>query len=57
MKEHAMIETATNARIAQAYRAAHAERGAVFAAIVTWLFKKRTVPLSQSALTEPSRCA
>ncbi|PSL20935.1 hypothetical protein [Shimia abyssi] len=52
-----MIEVATNTRTAQAYRAAHAERSAVFVAIFGWIFRKRHVPLSRVALTEPPRCA
>lgn len=52
-----MIETAHTARIQQAYARAHQERGEIFAKILGWIFGNRHVPLGQTVLTEPSRCA
>ncbi|MBO9406401.1 hypothetical protein J7399_03085 [Shimia sp. R9_1] len=55
--ENAMIETAYNARTRQAFEAAHAERSKIFVGFFKSLFGTKKVPLSQMALTEPSRCA
>ncbi|WP_164726951.1 hypothetical protein [Shimia sediminis] len=52
-----MIETAHTARMQQAFDCAHKERAQILAKLVSWLFGKRDVPLGQSVLTEPSRCA
>ncbi len=60
-----MFETPTNARQAEAFRIAHAERARVFTVIFTkvlnplaWakaILPHRDVPLGFPALTEPSR--
>lgn len=52
-----MIETAANQRIADAYKAAHAERGAVFAAMIKWVFSRQIFPLGRPVLTGLSRWA
>lgn len=52
-----MFETATNTRTQAAFDRAHKERAEAFAKILGWLFRKPHVPLGQTVLTEPSRCA
>ncbi|WP_373050114.1 hypothetical protein [Thalassovita aquimarina] len=50
-----MIETAHNARFAQALEAAHIERANAFRAVFAWLFARNSVPLAPQGLTEPCR--
>ncbi|MYM57242.1 hypothetical protein [Thalassovita mangrovi] len=50
-----MIEAAQNARIAQAFETAHAERANALRAVFAWLFTRHSVPLAHRGLTEPCR--
>ncbi len=51
-----MIESAHNVRMQQAFDCAHQQRGQALVSLLKWLFGSKHVPLSQLALTEPSRC-
>lgn len=50
-----MIEIAQNARTRQAFEAARAERSRAFVGVFKFFFGGMRIPLSQVALTEPSR--
>ena len=50
-----MFEATANPRAAEALRKAHTERAAAFTSLFRIFSLPETVPLSQQALTEPSR--
>lgn len=50
-----MIETASSARIAQAYRDAHLQRSQILIGFVKWVLRENNVPLTTKGLTEPCR--